>query len=200
MDDIEASIQKEVASMGDKNNAQTKLFSPVHLDIQCVLFFKTRHEIDPVDFVHRICEEIVKKPGVRRMKYANRLTPVSMIGKATEKGLEEVGKTVLGKHFKLAGEGEAVEEGEEKAVSSVSGSLMRSSVCVDLCILLIFIQYAIRPTIRNHSSLTRSVVINQTAEMIDNVHKVNLTSPDKTIILELFQVRLQKHNFVTFVY
>ena len=38
------------------------------------------------------------------MRYVNRLTPVTIIGKATEKGLEEVGKTVLGAHFQLADE------------------------------------------------------------------------------------------------
>lgn len=100
VDDIEASIQKEVATMVDKN-ASKKLFSPVHLDLQCVLFFKTRSPIDPVGFVHRICEEIVSKPGIRRMKYVNRLTPMTMIGKATEKGLEDIGREVLGASFNL---------------------------------------------------------------------------------------------------
>ena len=76
----------------------------MHLDIECVLFFKTQPPIDPVDFVHRICEEIISSPGIRKMKYVNRLTPVTLIDKATEKGLEEVGKSVLGNHLKLSGE------------------------------------------------------------------------------------------------
>lgn len=113
-DDIEASIQKEIAAMGDKQG-KIKLFSPVHLDIPCVLFFKTRHPIDPIDFVYRICKEIVAKPGVRRMKYVNRLTPMTLMAKATEKGLEDLGRTVLRKHFNLAVESDegqaAAEEG-----------------------------------------------------------------------------------------
>lgn len=117
-EDIEASIQKEVAGMSGPSATNTKLFSPVHLDLQCVLFFKVRKPIEPVAFCQRICEEVVASPGVRKMKYANRLTPVEMIVKANERGLEEVGKVVLGGCFKLAGE---VRDGdEEKAVHSVS--------------------------------------------------------------------------------
>jgi tRNA acetyltransferase TAN1 len=87
-------------------NTQTapKLFSPVRIDLPCVLFFKTRPPIDPVDFVQRICEEIVKKPGMRRMRYVNRLTPVTLVGKANEKGLEELGKAVLSHDFQLSGQ------------------------------------------------------------------------------------------------
>jgi hypothetical protein len=83
-----------------------KLFSPVRIDLPCVLFFKTRPPIDPVDFVQKICEEIVKKPGVRRMRYVNRLTPVTLLGKANEKGLEELGKAVLSHHFQLSAQEE----------------------------------------------------------------------------------------------
>lgn len=108
IDDIESSIQKEVASMGNKKN-YTKLIAPVRLELQCVLFFKIRPPIDPVDFVHRICMEIVSTPNIRRMRYINRLTPMSLMGKATEKGLEEVGRVVLGQHFNLR-------EDQEKAV------------------------------------------------------------------------------------
>lgn len=130
VDDIEASIQKEVATMVDKN-APKKLFSPVHLDLQCVLFFKTHSPIDPVDFVHRICEEIVSKPGIRRMKYANRLTPMTLIGKATEKGLEDIGKEVLGANFNLvAAENKGSEEKECHSVcrhrSQFSSGLCRT--------------------------------------------------------------------------
>jgi tRNA acetyltransferase TAN1 len=110
--------------MGDKKGT-TKLFSPVHLDLECVLFFKTRSPIDPVDFVHRICKEAASKPDIRRMRYVNRLTPVTIIGRATEKGLEEVGKTVLGAHFQLSGEEEkeaVQEEPQNRTPYSVSAS------------------------------------------------------------------------------
>jgi tRNA acetyltransferase TAN1 len=91
-----------------------KVFTPVRLDLQCVLFFKTRSPIDPVDFVHRICQEIVSTPGIRRMRYVNRLTPVTLIGKATEKGLEEVAKAVLSGHFNLQEDQPVRDEGNEE--------------------------------------------------------------------------------------
>jgi tRNA acetyltransferase TAN1 len=86
--------------MGKKQNFDS-VISPVRLDVQCVLFFKIRPPIDPVDFVHRICMEVVSTPGIRRMRYINRLTPMVLMGKATEKGLEEVGAAVLNEHFNL---------------------------------------------------------------------------------------------------
>jgi tRNA acetyltransferase TAN1 len=99
--------------MGKKQN-HTKLISPVRLDLQCVLFFKIRPPIDPVAFVHRICKEVVSTSGIRRMRYINRLTPMTLMGKATEKGLGEVGKIVLGQHFNLREDQEKVVEDEVK--------------------------------------------------------------------------------------
>ncbi|KAF7876584.1 hypothetical protein EAF04_001672 [Stromatinia cepivora] len=158
VDDIEASIRKEVAAHRDPAE---KLFSAVYLDIQCVLFFKTRSPIDPADLVHRMCEDAASG-GVRKLRFVNRLTPMSIIGKATEKGIEEIGQTILGAHFRLAGE---AAKSEESAAYS----------------------YAIRPTIRNHSTLKRDTVIKQVASLVNDNHKVNLTKPDKVIIIEIYQ-------------
>jgi tRNA acetyltransferase TAN1 len=50
-------------------------------------------------------------------------------------------------------------------------------------------KFAIRPTIRNHGNLKRDVVINTIAGLInDDRHKVNLTSPDKVILVDVYQV------------
>ncbi|PMD67210.1 uncharacterized protein K444DRAFT_516357 [Hyaloscypha bicolor E] len=165
MDDIESSIQREVASLGKKQN-HAKLIAPVRLDLQCVLFFKIRPPIEPVDFVHRICKEVVSTPSIRRMKYINRLTPMTLMGKATEKGLEEVGRVVLGQHFNLREDQENTMEDE--------GHEGR--------------KYAIRPTTRNHTApLKRDGIIKQIANLISDEHKVDLTSPEKVIIVEIYQ-------------
>ena len=50
-------------------------------------------------------------------------------------------------------------------------------------------QYAIRPTVRNHNTLKRDAVIKQTASMIADRHRVDLTKPDKVVIVEIYQVR-----------
>jgi tRNA acetyltransferase TAN1 len=98
--------------MNDKE--RSKLFSPVHLDMDCVLFFKTQLPIEPVDFVHRICEEVVSTPGIKRMKYVNRVPPNTLITKATEKGLADLARDILGKQFKLAGEDGNVEASDQE--------------------------------------------------------------------------------------
>ncbi|KAF4637941.1 hypothetical protein G7Y89_g155 [Cudoniella acicularis] len=170
--DIEASIRKEAASMGNKE-CRTKLFSPVRLDIECVLFFKVGPPIDPIDFVHRICTEVASKPSTRWTRYVNRLTPMKVMGKATEKGLEEVARSVLGEHFLLNerdGEGKAVDVQATEDETKPPG-----------------FSYAIRPTIRNHETLKRDVVIKSIASFIAGVHKVNLTKPDKVILVEIYQ-------------
>ncbi|KAL3426209.1 THUMP domain-containing protein [Phlyctema vagabunda] len=161
-DDIEVSIEKEISSLTQKKGI-TKTFSPVHLDIICVLFFKTQPSIDAVEFVHRLCEDAVSNPAHRRSKYVNRLTPMTLIGKATERGLEELGTSVLAKHFQLAGQDTA--------------NLEDATPCT----------YAIRPTIRNHNTLKRDVVIKQIAGLVSERHKVDLTKPDKVIIVEIYQ-------------
>lgn len=99
--DIEAAIKKEAAGItagGDK----PRLFSAVKIDIDCVLFFKVQPPIDPVDFCHRICKDVAKNPQKRLTKYINRLSPMTLIGSATEKGLEKLLQTVLRSHFQLA--------------------------------------------------------------------------------------------------
>jgi tRNA acetyltransferase TAN1 len=123
--DIESSIQKEVASVGLKEGL-AKLFTPVFLDLPCVLFFKTRQPVEPVDFVHKICIDAAEQWTIRRHRFVNRLTPVTMTGKATEKGLEEVGRNVLREHFRLT-EGEADQIGGEGADERKSSVSKRSS-------------------------------------------------------------------------
>ena len=120
-DDIESSIRKEINSMTGKQDP-VKLFTPVYLDLQCVLFFKTRPPIIPVDFVRRICEDAGNNRAKTRVRFVNRLTPMTMTAKATEKGLEDMGKLVLGAHFQLVGEESHVDPETEKKHSSVSTS------------------------------------------------------------------------------
>lgn len=124
MDDIEASIKKELATLTNKSGV-TKVFSPVHLDIVCVLFFKTQPPIDPVKFVHDICMEAKSTTTSWRTRYLNRLTPMTLMGKATESGLEEVGRAVLGAHFQLTSDTGITDEAhiEDKTVGCSVSSI-----------------------------------------------------------------------------
>lgn len=50
------------------------------------------------------------------------------------------------------------------------------------------LQYAIRHNIRNHTAFKSDAVIKKIAGFVSPKHKVNLTSPDKVIMVEIFQV------------
>jgi tRNA acetyltransferase TAN1 len=62
------------------------------------------------------------------MKYVNRLTPVTLIGKATEKGLEEVAKAVLGRHFNLREDQEQSVGDEGNGEKGISKDIANDSV------------------------------------------------------------------------
>lgn len=64
-----------------------------------VIFFQTQEPIEPVMFVHRICTDAIESSGLKRSRWVQRLTPMTLMGKATEKGLDEVARAVLGPHF-----------------------------------------------------------------------------------------------------
>jgi tRNA acetyltransferase TAN1 len=49
-------------------------------------------------------------------------------------------------------------------------------------------QYAIRHTMRNHTILKSEAIIKMIAGMVKPEHKVNLRTPDKVILVEIFQV------------
>lgn len=113
-DDIESSIKKEVEGMKPKptDKPDDWTFEATRMDIDCVIFMRTRAPIDPVNMVHQICVDAkaITDKSQRRTRFINRFTPVMLTEKANESGLEEVAKKVLSSHFRLAGE-----EGEQTA-------------------------------------------------------------------------------------
>ncbi|KAI0431258.1 hypothetical protein F5Y09DRAFT_199539 [Xylaria sp. FL1042] len=166
-EDIEAAIEKEIASMKSANKPNDFPFELLKMSVDCVLFVRTRAPVEPLVLVRDICKHAAtaKDRSLWRSRFINKLTPITLTGKATEKGVEDVARKVLSGHFQLV-EGEAAEEGD-------SGD--------ETC------SYAIRPTIRAHTTLKRADVIDKVANMISRRHKVDLKSPDKVIIIEIFQ-------------
>ncbi|EPE26992.1 hypothetical protein GLAREA_02906 [Glarea lozoyensis ATCC 20868] len=167
--DIEAAIKKETAALTEDKQS-TRLFSAVRIDIECVMFFRVQPSIDPVDLCHRIALDISSNPDKKLTRYVNRISPMTLMGKANEKGLEEVTTAVLKPYFQLNGQ-EEYTESEQEVKNSERPSYT----------------YSIRPTIRNHNTLKRDVVIEKIASSIGDMHKVNLTKPDKVIIVEIYQ-------------
>ncbi len=62
------------------------------------MFFKTRQPVEPVSFVHTICKDAAAS-GLKRTRFVKRLTPMTIMGKATESGLAEVAKMVIAPYF-----------------------------------------------------------------------------------------------------
>ena len=64
-----------------------------------MIFFRTRSPIEPVSFVHSICQDIADGAQPRNLRYVKRLTPITAYEKATTQGLAIVAKQVLAPHF-----------------------------------------------------------------------------------------------------
>lgn len=135
VDDIEAAVKKEAAALKTKGtkDAVDEYFTPLKMNVDCLVFFKTRHPIQPIEFVKRICSDAQgpKEPGQFKCRYVNRLTPITHIGKANKTGILEVAKRVLAPHFKLSakatapivdesGAGDENEGGEEVGAEPAS--------------------------------------------------------------------------------
>ena len=102
--DIEAEITKEVQGIKSKVTKKKALFQSVKMDVQCVLFFKTRPPVKPVSFVHTICKDAAQG-ATQRVRFVKRLSPMAMMGKATEDGLAKVADAVLRPEFHIGEDG-----------------------------------------------------------------------------------------------
>jgi tRNA acetyltransferase TAN1 len=133
------------------------------------------------------------------------LTPVTVIVKATESGLEEGAKRVLADHFKLKSAEPKKEAGPDGAdnqseaqVDEVDEKTKPATVNLGSpnisCPLLTSsspLKFAIRPSIRSHNTLKRADVIARIADLVDTQHKVDLGNPDKVILVDIYQVWLK---------
>ncbi|KAF4345780.1 dihydropteroate synthase [Fusarium beomiforme] len=175
--DIEASIKKELASMAQPKPKTRQTFTPIGTGLDCVFFMKTIKPIEPMKLVTKVCQDAkdCPDPMQRKTKYINRLTPVFDTDKATDKGIERVARSVMESHFELKPES-GDDASAESAPSKQEGE--GSEACT----------YAIRYNIRNHTAFKSSEVIKKIADLVSPKHKVNLASPDKVVLVEIFQL------------
>ncbi|OAA49537.1 THUMP domain containing protein [Metarhizium rileyi] len=171
--DIEASIEAELNSMKSTTKpSANETFKPVSFGIECLFFMKTMDPVQPGDLAKRMCEDArdCQDPWQRKCKYINRLTPVVDMDKATDSGIVKVARTVLSPWFKL--KDEANDDADQaNGLSSPSPYT-----------------YAIRHNIRNHTTFKSEEVIKKIAGLVDAKHNVNLSKPDKVILVEIFQL------------
>ncbi|KAH7039061.1 hypothetical protein B0J12DRAFT_246049 [Macrophomina phaseolina] len=99
--DVEAEIAKELEDI--RKPAKEPPFRHIRVDTDCIMFFKTRAPIEPVEFVRRICEDAMASSERKTGRFVKRLTPMTLMGKASQNGLEEVAAKVLAPHFHAEG-------------------------------------------------------------------------------------------------
>ncbi|KAI5466509.1 hypothetical protein BGZ63DRAFT_133229 [Mariannaea sp. PMI_226] len=170
--DIETAIQKELQNA--KENATSKqnsVFKPVSTGLECLFFMKTAQPIDALKLTQQMCQDAkdCPDPRQRKTKYINRLTPVQDTDKATEKGIERVARSVLAQSFQLKSE-----SGDDEPQDGAA----ETTACT----------YAIRHNIRNHTTFKSEAVIKKIAGLVSPKHKVNLSNPDKVVLVEIFQM------------
>lgn len=105
-EDIEASVKRELDAMkatGKEAKAAGRIFTPVKMNVACLLFIRTRPPVEPVEFVKRICQDAKSGEQRTRSRYVNRLVPMTAVGRATEQGLLDLARKVLGDVFDLSG-------------------------------------------------------------------------------------------------
>ncbi|OJD34647.1 thump domain-containing protein [Diplodia corticola] len=99
--DVEAEIAKELEDM--RKPAKEPPFRHIRVDTDCIMFFKTKAPIEPVEFVRRMCEDAMASSERKTGRFIKRLTPMTLMGKAHQNGLEEVAAQVLAPHFHAEG-------------------------------------------------------------------------------------------------
>ena len=106
--------------MKSADKKKDSAFNLIRMNVDCVLFMRTRAPVDPLQLVREICKDaaVAKNRELLRSRFINKLTPITLTGKATEKGLEDVARKVLPDHFRMVdGETDANDDAKSDACS-----------------------------------------------------------------------------------
>lgn len=156
-DDIEAELAKELKEMQQSRESKKEQFKPVDLDCECVIFFRTRKPVEPVELVTRICKD-AKNKGVSKTRFTQRLTPISGTETATLEGVKRLAKEVLKDHFHK-------ESGQEPLKFAIRPQLRNHNAL-------------------SRSEIIQTVA---ECVGNDHGHKVDLKNYDKLILIEVFK-------------
>ncbi|KAG4304345.1 hypothetical protein PORY_002320 [Pneumocystis oryctolagi] len=149
----EERIAQEVTELREKNSRKLQV---IDTKTPCVIFIRTKWPIDPVEIVRDLCEKI-QLNQVKRIRWCQRLTPVTLTACATLPDLQKLAQKVLKPHFHK-GCSESLKE-----------------------------RFAIHPNLRNHTKMIRDDIIKTVASVVGSQHKVDLKNYDFLIIVEVFK-------------
>ena len=137
--------------MKPANRPKDPPFEMVRSGLDCLFFVRVREPVEPIEFSRQVCIDAGKPAAARaasgeeskqqseetaggeRMssaigfsRFVNRFTPITLLGRASEKGLEEVAKTVLANHFVMAREDDEDRTGENSVENQEDGTASSS--------------------------------------------------------------------------
>jgi tRNA acetyltransferase TAN1 len=203
--DIETCIEDEIKAMKNcqamgRSTGIAKRIRAIPSAMECVLFMETKSPIIPLDLVMAICSDCSEESNTHldnMCRYVSRITPTSIMGKATVNGMSRIARDVLSQHFDMAPEADHTNlestDDIEAAQSHISSNIhdipVRSAGNASDSdrVGKIGSTYAIRTSIR-HSNLTSNEVITHLAATISNRHRVDLVAPEKVILVEIYQM------------
>lgn len=111
-----------------------------------------------MSLVRKICEDALAT-GKARTRFTNRLSPMEVMGHATEAGLEEAAKKALAPHFHA--------EGTSSKTFAIRPSIRH----------------------HNKSDMNRDTVIQLVAGIVGKPHRVDLKAYELLILVEVYRVR-----------
>lgn len=132
--------------------------------------------LNPVHLVHRLLEK-VESSAQSPFKYINRLVPITAVGGATLNQLAEISRPVLRDGF-ITDDHSALKVGLNPPMSDVDADSRK---------------FAINPNSRNSGRLDRLEIIKRVADEVVALgagHTVDLSNPDRTILIEVHKVGL----------
>ncbi|EGW30009.1 uncharacterized protein SPAPADRAFT_158333 [Spathaspora passalidarum NRRL Y-27907] len=92
---IEDKIKLELAELKE---TKADLLKPIELDVECLIFIKTKKPVNPVELVQRLCQESYDSK-VKTTRYTQKLSPVTDSCSASKEELKNLAKRVLAPHF-----------------------------------------------------------------------------------------------------
>ncbi|EER31456.1 conserved hypothetical protein [Candida tropicalis MYA-3404] len=158
---IEDKIKLELEELKDIKDSKKELLQPIELDVECLIFIKTRKPIDPELLVHKICKESYET-GQKTTRYTQRLMPImdtcTIGGDEPLDKIRELAKKVLARHFH--------NEKDQKPI-----------------------KFAIQVSKRNFNQLQSDGIIKAVAEAVgqNHGHSVDLKTYEKLIIVECYK-------------
>ncbi|KAF9267970.1 hypothetical protein L218DRAFT_919865 [Marasmius fiardii PR-910] len=170
---LEDQISNEIAAMKRPRRDMNKRFVNCRTDTPCVVFISCKPPVDPVKLVERHIQN-VQRTGAPRTRYTHRFVPVSGTCYTSTGDIQTLTREVMTGYLALH---------PQSPPTTASFLFDFFSACGPL----ISLQYKVELRVRNHTSLTRPVIIQAIAECIPKTFKVDLTNPEIFVLVEIFK-------------